>query len=149
MNENFMKEKPVLPLILSMSLPMVLSMMVNSLYNIVDSFFVAQISEDAMTALSLVYPVQNFVNAIGIGFGIGINAVIAIHLGAGDEKKANMATTQGMLLALIHAVILTVAGIAVMPGFLRMFTSSEKVIDLGIRYSVIVFLFTFARQSEL
>ena len=144
MNENFMKEKPVLPLILSMSLPLVLSMMVNSLYNIVDSFFVAQISEDAMTALSLVYPVQNFVNAIGIGFGIGINAVIAIHLGAGDEKKANMATTQGMLLALIHAVILTVAGIAVMPGFLRMFTSSEKVIDLGIRYSVIVFLFTFA-----
>lgn len=144
MNENFMKEKPVLPLILSMSLPMVLSMMVNSLYNIVDSFFVAQISEDAMTALSLVYPVQNFVNAIGIGFGIGINAVIAIHLGAGDEKMANMATTQGMLLALIHAVILTVAGIAVMPGFLRMFTSSEKVIDLGIRYSVIVFLFTFA-----
>ena len=144
MNENFMKEKPVLPLILSMSLPMVLSMMVNSLYNIVDSFFVAQISEDAMTALSLVYPVQNFVNAIGIGFGIGINAVIAIHLGAGDEKKANMARTQGMLLALIHAVILTVAGIAVMPGFLRMFTSSEKVIDLGIRYSVIVFLFTFA-----
>lgn len=144
MNENFMIEKPVLPLILSMSLPMVLSMMVNSLYNIVDSFFVAQISEDAMTALSLVYPVQNFVNAIGIGFGIGINAVIAIHLGAGDEKKANMATTQGMLLALIHAVILTVAGIAVMPGFLRMFTSSEKVIDLGIRYSVIVFLFTFA-----
>ena len=144
MNENFMKEKPVLPLILSMSLPMVLSMMVNSLYNIVDSFFVAQISEDAMTALSLVYPVQNFVNAIGIGFGIGINAVIAIHLGAGDEKKANIATTQGMLLALIHAVILTVAGIAVMPGFLRMFTSSEKVIDLGIRYSVIVFLFTFA-----
>ena len=126
MNENFMKEKPVLPLILSMSLPMVLSMMVNSLYNIVDSFFVAQISEDAMTALSLVYPVQNFVNAIGIGFGIGINAVIAIHLGAGDEKKANMATTQGMLLALIHAVILTVAGIAVMPGFLRMFIIIRK-----------------------
>ncbi len=88
MNENFMKEKPVLPLILSMSLPMVLSMMVNSLYNIVDSFFVAQISEDAMTALSLVYPVQNFVNAIGIGFGIGINAVIAIHLGAGRREKS-------------------------------------------------------------
>ena len=143
MNENFMKERPVLPLILSMSLPMVLSMMVNSLYNIVDSFFVAKISEDAMTALSLVYPVQNFVNAIGIGFGIGINAVIAIHLGAGDEKKADMAATQGMILALIHAVVLTAAGIAVMPGFLRMFTSSEEVIDLGIRYSVIVFLFTF------
>ena len=61
MNDTFMKEKPVLPLILSMSLPMVLSMLVNSLYNIVDSFFVAQISEEAMTALSLVYPVQNWI----------------------------------------------------------------------------------------
>ena len=144
MNENFMKEKPVLPLILSMSLPMVLSMMVNSLYNIVDSFFVAQISEDAMTALSLVYPVQNFINAIAIGFGVGMNAVIALHLGAGDEKKANMAATIGTVLSMVHAVILTIAGIAIMPGFLRMFTSSETVIDLGIRYSTIVFLFTTA-----
>ena len=77
MNETFMKERPVLPLILSMSLPMVISMLVNSLYNIVDSFFVAKISEDAMTALSLVYPVQNSINALSIGFGVGINAVIA------------------------------------------------------------------------
>ena len=59
-----------------MSLPMVLSMMVNSLYNIVDSYFVARISEDAMTALSLVYPVQNLISATAIGFGVGINAVI-------------------------------------------------------------------------
>ena len=88
MNDTFMKEKPVLPLILSMSLPMVLSMLVNSLYNIVDSFFVAQISEEAMTALSLVYPVQNFINAAGIGFGVGINAVIAFYLGAGNHRKA-------------------------------------------------------------
>ena len=72
MNDTFMKEKPVFPLILSMALPMVISMLVNSLYNIVDSFFVAQISENAMTALSLVYPIQNFANAIAIGFGIGI-----------------------------------------------------------------------------
>lgn len=87
MNESFMKERPVLPLILSMSIPMVVSMLVNSLYNIVDSFFVAQISEDAMTALSLVYPIQNFINAVGIGFGIGINAVIAFYLGAGERKR--------------------------------------------------------------
>ena len=78
MNDTFMKEKPVLPLILSMTLPMVLSMLVNSLYNIIDSFFVAQIGEEAMTALSLVYPVQNFINAVGIGFGVGINAVIEL-----------------------------------------------------------------------
>ena len=89
MNENFMKEEPVLPLITSMALPMVISMMVNSLYNIVDSFFVAQISEEAMTALSLVFPVQNFINAVSIGFGVGINALIAYYLGAGNAETAN------------------------------------------------------------
>ena len=104
MNDTFMKEKPILPLILSMTLPMVLSMLVNSLYNIIDSFFVAQISEEAMTALSLVYPVQNFINAVGIGFGVGINAVIAFHLGAGNHKKADQAATQGLVLAVIHGV---------------------------------------------
>ena len=65
MDQTFMKEKPVLPLVLKMALPMVISMLVNSLYNIVDSFFVAQVSEDAMTAISIVYPLQNLANAIG------------------------------------------------------------------------------------
>ena len=142
MNDTFMKEKPVLPLILSMSLPMVLSMLVNSLYNIIDSFFVAQISEEAMTALSLVYPVQNFINAVGIGFGVGINAVIAFYLGAGDDKKADQAATQGLVLATIHGFVLTVCCITMMPTFLGMFTSSKTVIELGIHYSVIAFAFT-------
>ena len=142
MNDTFMKEKPVLPLILSMAMPMVLSMLVNSLYNIIDSFFVAQISEEAMTALSLVYPVQNFINAVGIGFGVGINAVIAFYLGAGDDKKADQAATQGLVLAMIHGVVLTVCGITMMPAFLGMFTSSKTVIELGVHYSVIAFSFT-------
>ena len=142
MNDTFMKEKPVLPLILSMSLPMVLSMLVNSLYNIVDSFFVAQISEEAMTALSLVYPVQNFINAVGIGFGVGINAVIAFYLGAGDYEKADQSATQGLVLAVIHGIVMTVCCITIMPVFLRMFTSSEAVIELGVRYSVVAFAFT-------
>ena len=143
MNENFMKERPVFPLILSMALPMVISMMVNSLYNIVDSFFVAQISEDTMTALSLVYPVQNFINAVGIGFGVGMNAVIALHLGAGNREKANLAATQGLALGVVHTVILTAGSILFMPVFLRFFTDKEAVVDLGIRYSVVVFSFTF------
>lgn len=63
MNQRFMREKPILPLLLSMALPMVVSMLVNSLYNIIDSLFVAKIGEDAITALSLVYPVQNLINA--------------------------------------------------------------------------------------
>lgn len=143
MDEKFMKEKPVLPLILSMSLPMVLSMLVNSLYNIVDSFFVAQISEDAMTALSLVFPVQNFINAVAIGFAIGINAAIAFYLGTEEYSRANMAATQGMVFAIIHSIVITVSVISIIPTFLRVFTSSEPVIDFGIRYSVIAFSFTF------
>lgn len=87
MNEDFMKEKPILPLLTTMALPMVISMLVNSLYNIIDSLFVAKISEDAMTALSLVYPVQNFINAVAIGFGVGINALISFHLGAKEGEK--------------------------------------------------------------
>ena len=87
MNDTFMKERPVLPLLLSMALPNVISMLVNSLYNIVDSLFVAQISEDAMTALSLVYPIQNFANAIAIGFGIGINAMIALYRVRATAKR--------------------------------------------------------------
>ncbi len=142
MTENFMKERPVFPLILSMALPMVLSMLVNSLYNIVDSFFVAQISEDAMTALSLVYPVQNFITAAAVGFGVGINAVIALHLGAGSKANANIAATHGLLLSGIHGIIITIVTILMMPSFLRMFTSSDTVITLGIQYSTIAFSFS-------
>lgn len=142
MDENFMKEKPVFPLIISMALPMVISMLVNSLYNIVDSFFVAKISEDAMTALSLVFPVQNFITSVAVGFGVGINAVISIHLGAGDKTTANTAATHGLVLSAIHGICITVGSIAVMPTFLRMFSSASNVIDLGTRYATIAFSFS-------
>lgn len=144
MEQTFMKERKVLPLVLSMSLPMVLSMAVNSLYNIVDSYFVAKISENAMTALSLVYPIQNLVNSIAVGFSIGINAVIAFHLGAQEKEKATDAATQGMLLSLLHGILLTVGCIAVMPYFLQIFTSDTELIEIGMQYSKIVFLFSIA-----
>lgn len=149
MNETFMKEKPVFPLLMSMALPMVLSMLVNSLYNIVDSFFVAKISEEAMMALSLVYPIQNLINAVGIGFGIGLNAVIAFYLGAGDRKKADKALTQGMTLAILHGIMMTVGSLLVMLPFLKMFTTSETVIRLGWEYSLIAFFFTIIVQIGL
>ena len=149
MNETFMKEKPVLPLLLSMALPNVLSMLVNSLYNIVDSLFVARISEDAMTALSLVFPIQNFSNAIAIGFGIGINAMIALYLGAGDREKAETAATHGFVLSLVHGVVMMVVSIAIMPGFLRRFTQDEALIAAGITYSTIVFLFLVVNMVSL
>ena len=142
MNEQFMKERPILPLLTSMALPMVVSMLVNSLYNIVDSFFVARISEDAMTALSLVYPIQNFVNAAAIGFGVGMNALIAFHLGAGEKDRASTAATHGLALSAVHGLALMVGCIAVLPAFLGLFTRDPAVLDLGVRYGTIVFLFS-------
>ena len=95
MEQTYMKEKPILPLLLSMAAPMILSMLVNSLYNIIDSIFVAKISEDAMTALSLVFPIQNVVNSVAVGFGIGINVMIAFCLGANQREQADKAASQG------------------------------------------------------
>ena len=149
MDQTYMKKQPVLKLILSMALPMVISMMVSSLYNIVDSFFIAKISEDAMTALSLVYPVQNLINAVMIGFGIGINAVISFYLGAQNKKMADRAATQGMLLGTIHGIGFMILGIAIMRPFLRMFTSNAQIIEYGVRYSKIVFLFATALSWQL
>ena len=116
-------------------------MLVSSLYNIVDSFFVAQINEQAMAALSLVFPVQNFVNATAIGFGVGINAMIAFHLGAGNKENANASATHGMILSVIHGFLALIISIAIMPTFLGAFTKDENVIKLGLEYSRIVFLF--------
>lgn len=149
MEQTFMKEKKILPLVLSMSTPMVISMAVNALYNIVDSYFVAQLNEEAMTALALVYPVQNIINAIAIGFAIGINAVIALYLGAGDQENADKAATQGLLLNLFHGIVLTLACTAAMPGFLYLFSSDENVISMSLEYSRRVFLFAPVITSGL
>lgn len=132
----------MLPLVLSMALPMMLSMMVLSLYNIVDGYFVAKISEEAMTALSLVFPVQNFVGAITIGFGVGINAAVSFHLGAEEFDRADAAATQGVVLSAVHGVLLTAVCIVAMPAFLGMFTDDAEVVALGLRYSNIIFSFS-------
>ncbi len=142
MDQTYMKEKPILPLLLSMALPMVISMFVNSLYNIIDSIFVAKISEDAMNALSLVYPVQNLINSVAVGFGVGINAVIAMCLGAGKAKEANKAATQGLFLNTIHGIIFTIVGLMIMPSFLAMFTKDQTVIKMGLQYSTIALMFS-------
>ena len=141
LNNQFMKERPVFPLLVSMALPMVISMMVNALYNIVDSFFVARISEQAMTALSLVFPVQNLINAIAIGFGVGINALIALYSGAGEHAKADTAATHGMAFALLHGVVILAVSIPAMPAFLRLFTKDEAVVAMGVQYATTAFAF--------
>ena len=137
-----MKEKPVVPLLLSMGIPVIISMIAGALYNIVDSIFVAMISEDAMTAVSLVYPIQNLAHAAGVGFGVGINAMVARRLGEGKTRMANQTASQGVFLSALHGMILTILGMAVIPYFLRMFTSDEVTISYGLTYFYNVFLFS-------
>ena len=140
-DQSFMKEKAVLPLVLKMSLPMVISMLVNALYNIVDSFFVAQIGEDAMTALSLIYPLQNLSGAVGIGFGVGINAVVAFFLGAKKQQHADNAVTSGLILSILHGVLLCMVCALSARAFISLFTESQSVIDYGLDYFYIVVAF--------
>ncbi len=142
MEQQFMKEKKIFPLVLSMSLPMVLSMLVNSLYNIVDSYFIARVSESAMAALSLVYPIQIIITAISVGLGIGVNAMISYFLGANDPENASTTTSWGIVLSIVHGLILTIVCTAIMPHFLAMFTKNKEVISLGITYSNIAFAFS-------
>ena len=144
MDQTFMKEKKIFPLVLSMALPMVLSMAFNSLYNIVDSYFVAKLSEDAMTALSLVFPAQNLMTSIGVGFGVGMNAMIAFYLGARQQEKADQAATQGLALSAVHGILLMMVSLLAMPAFLGAFTQNENVIQLGLDYANIVFVFAVA-----
>ena len=117
MNQTFMKEKPIIPLVISMSLPMAASMLVNSLYNIVDSYFVAKISDKAMTALSLVYPVQNLITAIAVGFSVGVSAAIAFYLGAGKQDKADQAASDAILYNTLHGILLVIGCLLFMPAF--------------------------------
>ena len=142
MDQSYMKQKPVLPLVVSMALPMTLSMLVNSLYNIVDSIFIAKISDNAMTALSLVYPIQNLIMAITVGFAIGTNAVISIHLGAGNKKEADRAASLGTLLNAFHGLLLMIVCLTFIRPFLELFTTDQDVISLGIRYARITLSFS-------
>ncbi len=142
MDQTYMKEKPILPLVLKMALPMVISMLVNSLYNIVDSFFVSQVSEDAMTAISLVFPLQNLANAIGIGFGVGINAAVSYYLGAKNETAANRSAALGLILSIAHGILLAAICSACIIPFLRLFTKSEAIMSYATDYFYVVIAFS-------
>ena len=140
--ENKMGVLPIRPLLLGMAWPAILSMTISALYNIVDSYFVAKLSEDAMTALSLVYPAQNLLTAVAVGFGVGVNAMISFYLGAQNQEKADKTATQGMVLGVLHGVLLMVLFLCGMNLFLGMFTKSDTVRALGMEYSNVVFLFS-------
>lgn len=141
--KNPMGSKPIFPLLISMALPPMISMLIQSLYNVVDSIFVAQISEEALTAVSLIFPLQNLSLAFSCGVGIALNALIARHLGANNDKEASHVATQGIVMTLIHSLLFVVLGLFFIQPFVSMFTTSSEVINYGIQYGSIVITLTF------
>ena len=127
--KNLMGTKPILPLLVSMSVPSILSMLIQSLYNVVDSIFVAWLSNDALTAVSLAYPLQNLVLAVAVGFGVGINAYIARNLGEGNQHRVDQAASMGVIFTTIHAVIFILVGLFGSEPFLHMFTNDPDPAD--------------------
>ena len=103
--ENKMGVMPVGKLLFTMSLPIMISMLVQALYNVVDSMFVARVSENALTALSIAFPIQNLMIAVSVGLGVGLNAVVSRALGAKDTKGVNRAATNGIMLMFICGLI--------------------------------------------
>ncbi|WP_294703991.1 MATE family efflux transporter [uncultured Fusobacterium sp.] len=137
-SENKMGTHKILPLLLSMSIPPTISMLINSLYNIVDSIFVARLGTDALTAVSLAFPIQNLILAIAVGSGVGVNSYIARKLGEKDFETANKTAAHGLTLAVLHYLLLVVLGIFLIKPFFRMFTSDSSIFQMGVDYTYIV-----------
>ena len=123
MEENKMGVMPVNKLLISMALPMMISMLVQALYNIVDSMFVAQISENALTAVSLAFPAQNLMIAIGTGTGVGINALVSRSLGERNQERANLIANNGLALYVISGILFAIFGLLGSNLFFRAQTS--------------------------
>lgn len=142
-SSNAMGTRPVLPLLLSMSVPPMISMLIQSMYNVVDSIFVARLSQNALTAVSLAFPLQNLVLAVAVGLGVGLNACIARSLGAGEPERANDAAAHGLVFTTIHALLFVLVGIFGTRPFLQMFTTDPEVLEMGCQYSYIVICLSF------
>lgn len=140
---DVMEQRPVLPLLLSMAVPPIISMLIQALYNVVDSYFVAKISESAFISVSLAYPLQNLVLAIGVGFGIGLNSFISRCRGAGNREGMEQAINHAVVLCALHGLAFIVAGLTLIGPFFRMFTQDPEVLGMGLTYGTIVITFSF------
>ena len=136
--ENKMGTMPVPKLLITMSLPMIISMLVQALYNIVDSIFVAKLSEDALTAVSLAFPIQNLMIAIGVGTGVGINALLSRSLGEKKFEQANLAAENGVFLAVISFLLTALVGIFGSRLFFVAQTSQKTIVQYGIQYMEVI-----------
>ncbi len=142
--QNIMGYLPCSQLLIKLSLPMMLSMMVQALYNIVDSIFVAQMNEAALTAVSLAFPIQSLLIAIGSGTGVGINARLSRKLGEKKPEEVNATAGNAIFIAIVYAVIFLIAGQLICKPFYSAMTSDEQIWQYGVDYIYVVLTFGFA-----
>ena len=147
--ENKMGYMPVPRLLYSMALPMMISMLVQAMYNIVDSIFVARISEEALTSVSLAFPMQNLMIGVGTGIGIGTNALLSRKLGERDLETADRSAMQGIFLSICAYVIFAILGLTVTGPFFRGQTHVPEIIQGGIRYLTIICLCSFGLFGQM
>ncbi len=136
--ENKMGVMPIKKLLINMSLPMMISMFVQALYNVVDSIFVAQISEKALTAVSMAFPVQNLMSAIGVGTGVGINALLSKSLGEKNFKESNGAANNGIFLGMLSYMIFLIFGLLFTDTYFKTQTNDTQIIAYGTSYLNII-----------
>lgn len=146
MTTNKMEVMEIKKLVLTMSIPIMISMLVQALYNIVDSMFVARVSEDALAAVSLCSPIQTIMVAVACGTGVGINAMMSRYLGQHEQKKAQSVLCHGLILSVISGIVFAILGLFGTKFFLNLFTHDSLIIQLGEEYlsictSLSVFVF--------
>ena len=147
--ENKMGVMPVNKLIITMSLPMMISMLVQALYNIVDSIFVARISEDALTAVSLAFSMQQLMLAVSTGTGVGVNALLSKRLGMKDYEGANRVANTGVFLAFCSYILFLILGIFAVRPFFMMQNDDPAIVEAGVTYLSIVLIFSFGLFAQI
>lgn len=148
-NQTFLLETPVRRLLLSMSIPVALSMLIQSLYNIVDSIWVAKLGTDAITAVSLAFPLQNIIVSVGVGMGVGVGSLISMSLGSGDRKRADRYASVGITLAMFHCLLFIAGGIFITKPFLALFTEDEQILTWACDYTYIVLCLSFGQILQM
>lgn len=147
--QNKMGTAPVLPLIFSMALPAMFSMLVQALYNIVDSYFVAQVSEKGLAAVSLAFPLQNLLISFAVGTAVGVTSLISRRLGQGRQEEANSAAAHGILLAICTWVLFALYGAFFSTPFFQLFETDPEIIQMGSSYISICCVFSFGVFVEV
>ena len=149
MNENKMETMPVNKLLITMAAPMVLSMLIGALYNVVDSLFVSNYGENALSAVSLAFPIQNIIIATGTGIGVGINALLSRFLGEKKQKKVNQTALHGIILGIGFYILVLLFGIFCVKGFYMVQTNDTEIISMGVDYLTVICVFGYFGLPEM